>query len=134
MKSTLLSIALIALALTPASARQNAKPGRTEAGLAKLAPADRFQQACDIELMERLRHESRPYKPDSVIAYALGDPHVTGDTLKGDGGAFRSGGIWYQYSFTCEATPDRMKVISLEYRVGEAVPRDEWDSHGLSIH
>ncbi|WP_448952801.1 DUF930 domain-containing protein [Labrys neptuniae] len=134
MKLTLLSIAMIALAATPAFARQTARPGRTESGLAKLAPADRFQQACDIELMEKLRHESHPYKPDSVIAYALGDPSISGDVLKGNGGAFRSGGVWYRYSFTCEATPDRMKVISLDYKIGAAVPRDQWDAHGLSIH
>lgn len=130
----LLTIALIAVAATPALARQNNHQSKTEEGLAKLAPSDRFQQACDIELMERLRREGHPYKPDSVIAYALSDPSISGDVLKGNGGAFRSGGIWYQYSFTCATTPDRMKVLSLDYKIGDAVPRDEWDAHGLSIH
>ncbi len=135
MKRIVFSIALIAIAAMPAAARQNNTQSKTEAGLAKLAPSDRFQQVCDIALMERLRREGQPYnKPDSVIAYALGDPNISGDVLQGDGGAFRSGGVWYQYSFTCSATPDRMKVITLDFKVGEAVPRDEWDAHGLSIH
>jgi hypothetical protein len=135
MKRILVSIALLAVAVSPVLARQTNRQSKTEAGLAKLAPSDRFQQVCDIELMERLRRAGQPYnKPDSVIAYALGDPAISGDILKGDGGAFRSGGMWYQYSFTCSATPDRMKVISLDYKVGQAVPRDEWDAHGLSIH
>jgi hypothetical protein len=135
MKRILVSIALLAVAATPVLARQTNHQSKTDSGLAKLAPSDRFQQVCDIELMERLRREGQPYnRPDSVIAYALADPAISGDTLKGDGGAFRSGGVWYQYSFTCAATPDRMKVLSLEFKVGQEVPRDEWDAHGLSIH
>lgn len=135
MKRILVSIALLAIAVSPVLARQTNRQSKTEAGLAKLAPSDRFQQVCDIELMERLRRAGQPYnKPDSVIAYALGDPAISGDVLRGDGGAFRSGGMWYQYSFTCSATPDRMKVITLDYKVGQAVPRGEWDAHGLSIH
>ncbi|MDQ0394001.1 DUF930 domain-containing protein [Labrys monachus] len=131
MKRILLIAALAVVSVAPATARNNNK---TEASLAKLAPSDRFQQVCDIALMEKLRHEKRAYRPDSVIAYALDDPSISGDTLHGDGGAFRSHGVWYQYSFTCAATPDRMRVLSLEYTVGEAVPRNEWDAHGLSIH
>jgi Domain of Unknown Function (DUF930) len=42
--------------------------------------------------------------------------------------------VWYRYSFTCAATPDRMKVLSLDYKIGDAVPRNQWDEHGLSIH
>ena len=131
MKRILLLTALVIASASPALARNN---GKTEASLAKLAPSDRFQQVCDIELMEKLRHGKHSFQPDSVIAYALEDPQISGDTLQGDGGAFRSHGVWYQYSFTCAATPDRMKVLSLEYKVGEAVPRSEWDAHGLSIH
>ena len=130
MKRILFSVALIAAVTTPALARQS----KTDSGLAKLAPSDRFQQVCDIALMEKLRHENRSYKPDSVIAYALGEPSISGDTLQGNGGAFRSGGMWYRYSFTCAATPDRMKVISLEYKVEDTVPKSQWDAHGLSIH
>jgi Domain of Unknown Function (DUF930) len=131
MKRILVSAALAVAAVTPTHARNNNK---TEASLAKLAPSDRFQQVCDIELMEKLRHGKHGYQPDSVIAYALGDPSISGDTLHGDGGAFRSHGMWYQYSFDCAATPDRMKVLSLEYTIGESVPKSEWDAHGLSIH
>jgi hypothetical protein len=131
MKRILLLATLVAASVAPALGRNSSK---TDAGLAKLAPSDRFQQVCDIALMEKLRHEKHVYHPDSVIAYALEDPNVSGDTLHGDGGAFRSHGVWYQYSFTCAATPDRMKVLSLEYTVGDAVPKSEWGAHGLSIH
>jgi hypothetical protein len=138
MKRLVVSIALIAALISPSLARSHhvsQQSSKTDSGLAKLAPSDRFQQACDIELMERLRRAGEPYnKPDSVIAYALGDPAISGDVLKGDGGAFRSGGVWYRYSFTCAATADRMKVTSFDFRIGDAVPRDEWDAHGLSIH
>ena len=56
---------------------------------------------------------------------------VEGDTIKGKGGAFRSRGQWYQFSFTCKTTPDHLKILSFDYRVGEKIPEDKWDDYGL---
>jgi hypothetical protein len=71
MKRILLSVALIAAMTAPALARQS----KTDSGLAKLAPSDRFQQVCDIALMEKLRHENRSYKLEDTVPKSEWDAH-----------------------------------------------------------
>jgi hypothetical protein len=31
----------------------------------------------------------------------------------------------------CRTTPDQMKVLSFDYKIGEAIPEDRWDGYGL---
>ena len=56
---------------------------------------------------------------------------MKGDLAEGTGGAFRSRGQWYQFSFHCKTTPDRLKILSFDYHVGEKIPEDKWDVYGL---
>ncbi len=63
--------------------------------------------------MARVNKDDNPYKPDRAVIYALSKPKVSGETVTGDGGAFRSKGKCYRYSFTCKTTPDRMRVLGL---------------------
>ena len=113
------------------SAASFASDKRTAAMLRGLDPATRFEQACDIEAMSRIGKDTAPFHPDRAVIAAVSDTKVTGDTMEGSGGAFRSGGKWYQFSFTCRATPDRMKVVSFSYKVGTLIPEGKWEEYGL---
>jgi hypothetical protein len=113
------------------SASSFAAENRVTAMLRGLDPATRFDQACGIEAMNRIKKEAASYRPDRAVTDAVSEAKVTGDTMEGSGGAFRSGGKWYQYSFTCKASPDRMKVVYFSYKIGSSIPEGKWDEYGL---
>jgi len=96
-----------------------------------LDPATRFDQACGIEAMNRIKKELAQYRPDRAVTDAVSEAKVSGDTMEGSGGAFRSSGKWYQFSFTCKASSDRMKIMSFSYKIGAAIPEAKWDEYGL---
>jgi hypothetical protein len=102
-----------------------------EKGLEVLDPTTRMEQICAMEAMARVGKDKNPYRPDRAIIYALAAPTVKGDTMTGDGGAFRSKGKWYRYSFTCKATDDHMTVSSFSYKIGEQIPEEKWETYGL---
>ena len=118
-------------AISMISVSSFAADNRTAAMLRGLDPATRFEQACDIEAMSRIGKDATAYRPDRAVIAAVSDTKVSGDTMEGSGGAFRSGGKWYQFSFTCRATPDRMKVVSFSYKVGSLIPEGKWEEYGL---
>jgi hypothetical protein len=113
------------------SASSFAAENRVTAMLRGLDPATRFEQACGIEAMNRIKKEAAPYRPDRAVTDAASEAKIKGDTMEGEGGAFRSGGKWYQFSFTCKASPDRMNVVSFSYKIGSAIPEGKWDAYGL---
>ena len=51
--------------------------------------------------------------------------------MTGNGGAFKSKGQWYQFSFKCETTADHMKVQAFSFQIGEPIPPEKWEPHGL---
>jgi len=51
--------------------------------------------------------------------------------MSGTGGAFRSKGKWYQFSFTCETDADHMNVRTFSFKIGEPIPEEQWEPHGL---
>jgi Domain of Unknown Function (DUF930) len=108
-----------------------AADNKVTAMLRGLDLATRFDQACGIEAMSRIKKEAASYRPDRAITDAVSEAKVTGDTMEGSGGAFRSGGKWYQFSFTCKASPDRMKVVFFSYKIGSPIPEGKWDEYGL---
>jgi hypothetical protein len=81
--------------------------------------------------MNRVKKDGKPYRPDRAITYALSKPVLSGHTMSGQGGAFRSKGKWYQYSFSCSATADHMKVSTFTYKIGDPIPEDQWETYGL---
>jgi hypothetical protein len=99
--------------------------------LKRLDPATRLEQVCDAEAMKQIASDHREYRIDRSVVSALAEPRVKGDTLAGQGAAFRSKGKWYQYAFTCHASPDRLRVISFEYKLGDEIPETQWSKHGL---
>jgi hypothetical protein len=109
----------------------NAASKRAEQNLEILDPMTRLEQICAIETMARVHKDKNPFRPDRAIIYALSAPVLNGDTVTGDGGAFRSKGKWYRYSFTCKATGDHMAVSSFSYKIGDPIPEEKWESYGL---
>lgn len=125
----LLIALMMVLPMTILPAR--AAKSRIDAGLIRLDPDTRLEQVCDLYAMNRIAKDSNPYHPDRAKSDVVTPPQHAGDTMTGTGGAFRSGGHWYQYAFTCKASPDHMKVLSFSYKLGEMIPESKWASYGL---
>ena len=114
--------------LIPVSAYAN--DSRVERMLKQLDPDARFEQVCDLEAMRHIGKD-KTYRPERSIVGALSHPTIVDSTMTGSGGAFRSKGQWYQFSFKCQTTPDHMKVQAFSFQIGEPIPQDKWETHGL---
>jgi hypothetical protein len=104
---------------------------RTAAMLRGLDPATRFEQICDIEAMNRIDKDTSSFHPERAVIDAVSSTKIVADTMEGSGGAFRSAGKWYQFSFTCRTSPDRMKVVDFSYKIGPPIPQEKWEAYGL---
>ena len=113
-----------------ASAAQ-ANDARTEKVLKSLDPEARFEQVCDLEALKQISRDGKAFKPERTIVSALSTPKVAEATMSGTGGAFKSKGQWYQFSFTCRTSPDHMKILAFSYQIGEPIPPEKWEPHGL---
>lgn len=107
-----------------------ANDARVERMLRQLDPDARFEQVCDLEAMRRIGQD-KIYRPERSIVGALETPKVVNSTMSGNGGAFKSKGQWYQFSFKCETTADHMKVQTFSFQIGEPIPPEKWEPHGL---
>jgi hypothetical protein len=125
------SIAAVTFACLAGSVAAQAEKSRFDRSLQHLDPTTRLEQICAIETMARVNRDDNPYRPDRAVIHALSRPQLSGDTVSGTGGAFRSHGKWYQYSFVCQTTPDHMKVSAFSYKIGGVIPEDQWEAHGL---
>jgi hypothetical protein len=113
--------------LAPAAAMDK----RFAASLKRLDPMTRLEQVCDLEAMNRISRDANPFHPDRAKTDVLTHPTHSGDTIKGAGGAFRSKGKWYAFSFTCKGSPDHMRVLAFSYKIGNLIPESKWASLGL---
>ena len=107
-----------------------ANDARVERMLRQLDPDARFEQVCDLEAMRRIGKD-KTYRPERSIVGALELPKVINTTMSGNGGAFKSKGQWYQFSFQCETTADHMKVQTFSFQIGEPIPPEKWETNGL---
>jgi len=98
--------------------------------LEQLDPEARFEQVCDLEAMQRIGKD-KAYRPERTIVSALSQPKVADATMTGSGGAFKSKGQWFQFSFTCKTSPDHMKVQAFSFQIGDPIPQDRWEKSGL---
>jgi hypothetical protein len=124
------ALALLVLAVSP-SAASDRRQKQLEFQLKRLDPQTRLEQVCDAEAMHRIARENREFRIDRSVISAIEEPKIKGDTITGKGAAFRSKGKWYRYAFTCQTTPDRMRVLSFEYKLGDEIPETQWSKHGL---
>ena len=127
-----LSLLAVAALVSPALVSPaNALDARMKAGRLKLDPATRLEQRCDAEVADRIAKDDKRFDPDKVIAYATGEPKVAGNEIRTRGGVFRSDGQWYHVAYKCVTAPDHMQVLSLRYKIGDRIPKDEWDQYNL---
>ena len=80
-----------------------------------------------------MRHigKDKTYRPERSMVGALESPKVSKSTMTGRGGAFKSKGQWFQFSFKCETTPDHMKVQAFSFQIGQPIPQEKWETNGL---
>jgi hypothetical protein len=109
----------------------NAMESALRAGLLKLDPETRLEQRCDAEVLDRITHDDPRYKADRVVAYAFATPEMEKDSIRSPGAAFRSKGEWYRLKFKCLTAPDQMTVLELRYKIGDAVPKEDWAKYNL---
>jgi len=123
-------VALALLTVLPSATLVQANDSRTERALKQLDPEARFEQVCDLEAMKHIGKD-KTYRPERSMVGALETPKVSKTTMVGAGGAFKSKGQWYQFSFKCETTPDHMKVQAFSFQVGNPIPPEKWEPNGL---
>jgi hypothetical protein len=119
------------------SARNLASAGSRQARLALRTLSDdtRVEQLCGLEAMEQVHAWRHDFQPDRLVAYAMGEPKPIAGGIEADGAAFRNHSNWYRIRFRCELTPDREKVAAFAFAVGDPIPRDQWEEHGLpAVH
>jgi hypothetical protein len=99
--------------------------------LPMLAADERVEQLCAIEAMAQINAWKVTLHPDRLVAYAMAETKVSKNVLLADGAAFHSNQQWYNIKFKCDLAADHKKVVSFEFIVGDAVPRNEWTRHNL---
>jgi len=102
-----------------------------ERSLKRLAPGERLVQLCDYTVMQRIRKDAPTYQPDHAVADATRQAVVQDNTVIAEGGAFRSQGKWYGFTYRCIASPEDMKVMSFNYKIGGEIPPAKWGDYGL---
>jgi len=126
------AIAFASMTAFPAHAASSAPTEKKlEQMLMKIDPSERFIQACSVAATDRIARDKNPYKADRAVMDAVSPARIDGDRMRGAGGAFRSGGEWYQFSFTCETSDNHLKVLSFSYKIGDKIPEDKWEALGL---
>jgi hypothetical protein len=113
------------------SAQAAAADARFEKSLRMLAPDERLEQLCDYTAMTHIRKDARHFSPDRAVANATEQAHASDDSVKTEGGAFRSRGKWYTLSYACTASPDHLKVVAFKYTIGPEIPETKWAALGL---
>jgi Domain of Unknown Function (DUF930) len=126
-----LVLAIALSAAPPFVSPANALEAAIARGLRELDLGARLEQRCDYEAMTRIAKDKRGYRPDRVVAGATAEAKVDGDSIAGDGAAFRSKGKWYRLSYVCRTSDDHMDVLDFNYKIGEPIPEAEWEKYGL---
>lgn len=124
LKTPIFLASVLGLAIaTPAQAIDNGIVRQLNA----LDPQERREQRCDIEAMSQIARAGEGFRPDKVIAYSRADIIEKGNDLKAPGAVFRSAGDWYKLKFSCRTGDHGLDIISFDYKIGEKIPRSEWE-------
>lgn len=100
--------------------------------LAGLVEEEQLLQLCALEGMEQIAAWDDAYAPEQLEPEAMADARLDGSTVAADGAAVFSRGAWFNVSFACELSADLRDVVSFAFRVGDPVPRSEWEAHYLT--
>ena len=99
--------------------------------MAGLVVDEQMIQLCTVEAMEQIAAWDETFAPELLIAYAMADTRISAHAVEAEGGAFFSHARWYNVAFRCDLSADRKEVAAFEFRVGEAIPKSEWEAHDL---
>jgi hypothetical protein len=99
---------------------------KTVETLKHLEPQTRSQQLCDFEAILQINRQFNEYAVDFVVAYATGAVVRKGDAVIAHGAAFHSNGGWYNLAFECQLSANQRDVAHLKFKLGDAIPRDQW--------
>lgn len=102
-----------------------------EAALKKLDPTSRMMQVCDISGLATFARDKKLARVDRVRVDAISPPKIDHALVAGNGGALRSSGDWFSFSFSCTIAGDGLKATSFTYKVGQKIPKDQWEEHNL---
>lgn len=120
-----------ATAMLSAAALADPKSRQAREMLPHIDATERSVQLCNLEAMEQVHAWKPDFAPERIVAYAMADLAIAGDTIRADGAAFLSGGEWYTLRFDCGLAADHASVASFDFKVGDTIPRDQWDAHSL---
>jgi hypothetical protein len=91
---------------------------------------ERIVQLCNIEAMEQVHARQPAMLPEAVSPYAFQDLTLRGGSVIADGATFYSGHRWYGLRFACNV--EAGKVVAFAFRIGQPVPRAQWEEHNLA--
>ena len=120
-------VAASSLVAGPAGAQRAAPDKR----LLALEPHTRMIQLCNLSGLETVAKDKRMGKVDRVLIDALAQPTVESNVAKGAGGALRSKGQWYKFSYRCELTSDRTRATHFSYVLDQQIPKAQWEKFNL---
>ncbi|MDF1609627.1 DUF930 domain-containing protein [Hoeflea sp. YIM 152468] len=97
------------------------------AAMGSLPRGLRASQLCTSELREQLRNAPERFGLELLPSYRLD----TGNVLTETNAAFRADGAWYSLSFRCTVDDAALQVTGFAHKVGQKIPRSQWDSRGF---
>ncbi len=100
---------------------------RVQTAMADIPRSERGKLLCMTEMRGQLLAASPPRPPEILPSYALSE----GTVLEPRQAAFRSRGQWFDLAFRCEVNEPVTKVVNFSYRIGKAIPREEWPDRGF---
>lgn len=110
-------------------AQENNKKARL--ALREITGIERMEQLCVLEAMEQIQAWDKALTPDLLLSYPFEETRLKGNQLLADGAAFFAGNTWFHLSYECELDASRKEVSSFAFKVGDPVPRRQWESHNL---
>lgn len=108
----------------------NPRSRKARQQLRTFSPDERIVQLCNIEAMEQVHAMQPSLLPKAISPYAFQELKLRGGSIVADGAAFYSGHRWYGLRFACDVAAG--KVVSFAFRVGQPVPRQQWEEHNLA--
>jgi Domain of Unknown Function (DUF930) len=110
---------------------QCASASSLEQSLLKLDPEERSHQACIARGIDVINEANKRLRVDRLKTSIFSRAKFDGTLVTSNGGAVRANHRWYKLSFTCSVTKDQMKAVSFDYRLGNEIPKNEWEDLGL---
>lgn len=99
---------------------------RVRTAMAGMPPEERLDLLCMTELRAQLNAANPPRRPEMLPSF-----RSQGTVLERRQAAFRSQGQWYALAFRCDADDAVTKVQKFSYRVGDPIPRAQWQQRGF---